>query len=147
MPTTARLVGAVLLAILGAVAANQSKVYLPDGTPPGMLVPFSAAVGAVLGWVFTGRHLDRGRGSAIAVGLGSAALLTFWVMFLFAGVEMVNRATRLSYGGSPTAALQDVFAIMMDYGRDMLQFDVALILILGGIIVGGITAWVGRRYR
>ena len=112
-----------------------------------MMVPISGALGALIGWVFTGRHLEGGGGRSVAVGLGSAALLTFWVMFLFAFLEMIHRTGRMAYGGSPTAAVQDVFAIMMDFGRNMLQTDVIGILVVGGLLVGVFTGWVGKRFR
>ena len=146
MPTTARLVGAVLLAALGALAAYLVKPYLPDGTPAVYLLPVSAGMGAILGWVFTGRHLDRGKGNGIAVGLGSAALLTFWVFLLFSGQEMIDRSMRLSYGG-PTEALQDVFNIAIDFAKDVMKTDVVATLVIGGVIVGVVTGWVGRRFR
>lgn len=148
MPTFARLAGAVLLAALGAYAAMLARAHLPDGEPGGMLIPVSAAAGAVIGWTFTGRHLDRGRGNGVAIGFGSAVLLVFWVGFLFSGQEMIYRATtRNQYGGSPTDAVQDVFNIFIDYARDVLQFDVVLVLGLGGVAVGAITSFVGKRYR
>lgn len=148
MPTFARLAGAVLLAVLGGYAAMLARAHLPEGEPGGMLIQVTAAAGAVIGWVFTGRHLDRGRGNGVAIGISSALLLVFWVGFLFSGQEMIYRATtRNQYGGSPTDAVQDVFNIFIDYVRDVLQPDVILALGLGGVVVGVATAFVGKRFR
>ena len=147
MPTFARLAGAVLLAALGVYAALLARAHLPDGEPGEMLMPMGAVVGLVIGWVFTGRHLDRGKGSPIGIGIGSAALLAFWAALLFALEEMVDRSMRNSYGGSPTDAVQDVFNIIIDYARDLLQLDVLLALGIGGVLVGLITGFVGKRFR
>ena len=147
MPTFARLTGAVLLAALGVYAASITKAHLPDGEPGTYLIPVGAVMGAIIGWVFTGRHLEGGKGSGPAVGIGSAVLLAFWVAFLFAMEEMVDRSMRNSYGGSPTDALQDVFNILIDYARDIVKLDVVLTLAVGGLIVGVITAFVGKRFR
>ena len=147
MPTFARLAGAVLLAVLGFYAATLARAHLPDGQPGEMLAPVSAVMGVIIGWVFTGRHLDGGKGSALAIGFGSAVLLAFWVALLFGIEEMIDRAMRNSYGGSPTDAVQDVFNIIVDYGRDLLKLDVILALGVGGVVVGAITAFVGKRFR
>lgn len=146
MPTFARLVGAVLLAALGAFAATLAMPYLPEGEPATMFIPVSALVGVVIGWTFTGRQLERGKGHGAAVGLGSALLLAFWVALLFAVSEMVDRSMRNSYGGSPTHAVQDVFNILIDYS-EVLKLDVILALLVGGVILGWITAFVGRHSR
>lgn len=146
MPTFARLVGAVLLAGLGVYAAMLAKPHLPDGEPGGMLIPMGAVMGGLIGWIFTGKHLERGQGQSIAIGIGSAVLLVFWSAFLFALEEMVDRSMRNSYGGSPTAAVQDIFNIMMDYA-EVLKLDVILALLIGGVLVGLITGFVGKRFR
>ena len=104
-------------------------------------------MGAIIGWMFTGKHLDGGKGSGPAVGIGSAVLLAFWVAFLFAMEEMVDRSMRNSYGGSPTDAVQDVFNIMIDYGREIVSLDVVVTLAVGGVIIGVITSFVGKYFR
>lgn len=146
MPTSSRLAGAVLLAALGAFAAYLASTHVPAGEPTGLLVPVSAVVGLFVGWLFTGRHLDRGKGKAVSVGLGSVALLTFWVFLLFSGQAMIERSTHLSYDG-PVAALQDVFAIALTFAQKVMKLDVILTLVVGGAVVGAITGWVGRHYR
>lgn len=111
-----------------------------------MLIPVSGIMGIVVGWVFTGRHLERGQGKGAAVGLGSAILLAFWVALLFAIEEMVSRSMRQQLRRQPTAAVQDVFNILIDY-TEVLQFDVILALGVGGIVVGVITGFVGKHTR
>lgn len=146
MPTFARLVGALLLAGLGVYVASLAKPYLPDGEPAEMLLPGTAVMGLIVGWVFTGRHLERGQGKGAAIGIGSVLLLAFWVAFLFAVQEMVDRSMRGSYGGSPTHAVQDVFNILLDYTA-VLQLDVIVAMVVGGVIVGVITGLVGKYTR
>ncbi len=147
MPTFSRLAGAVLLAALGVYAAILAKTHLPDGEPGGMLIPVGAAMGAVVGWAFTGRQLDRGKGNGLAIGFTSAVLLAFWVAFLFALEEMIDRSRRGQYGSSPTNAVKDVFNIIIDYAQEIMQVDVILALAVGGAVVGIVTAFVGRHFR
>ena len=146
MPTFARLVGAILLAGLGVYVASLAKPYLPEGEPAEMLLPVTAVMGLLVGWLFTGKHLERGQGKGAAIGVSSALLLAVWVAFLFAVQEMVDRSMRGSYGGSPTHAVQDVFNILLDYTA-VLQLDVLAAMAVGGVIVGVITAFVGKHTR
>lgn len=146
MPTFARLVGAILLAGLGVYVASLAKPYLPEGEPAEMLLPVTAVMGLLVGWLFTGKHLERGQGKGAAIGVSSALLLAVWVAFLFAVQEMVDRSMRGSYGGSPTHAVQDVFNILLDYTA-VLKIDVLAAMFFGGVIVGVITSLVGKYTR
>ncbi|MEZ5722298.1 MAG: TrgA family protein [Paracoccaceae bacterium] len=146
MPTFARLVGAILLAGLGVYVASLAKPYLPEGEPAEMLLPVTAVMGLLVGWLFTGKHLERGQGKGAAIGVCSALLLAVWVAFLFAVQEMVDRSMRGSYGGSPTHAVQDVFNILLDYTA-VLKIDVLAAMFFGGVIVGVITSLVGKYTR
>lgn len=146
MPTTAKLTAAVLLAVLGWFAADLVKPYLAEGRPVGLFSPISAGFGALIGWTFTGRRLHRGRGPALGIGLASAALLVFWVVLGFSLYEMVQRSMSLRYGG-PTEALEAMVKIAVENLAVAAQPDVIGALLLGGAIVGGVTRWVGGRFR
>lgn len=146
MPTSARLVGAILLAALGWLGAELVKPYLPEAQPVGWFSPVAAAVGVVVGWSFTGRRLDAGNGTAMGIGLTSAALLALAVVLGFSGYEMVRRSLRVAYDG-PVEALQDLVDIALAHLAVAAQPDVALALVAGGLLVGAITQWVARRFR
>ncbi|GKY89822.1 hypothetical protein STA1M1_36910 [Sinisalibacter aestuarii] len=146
MPTTARLVAAVLMAALGWGVATLATAYLPEGQPVGLFAPVMALWGVIVGWIWTGRKIQEGSGKPLGVGLVGAALLVFWVLLSFAGFEMVRRATRVRYGG-PVEALEDMMKIAMEYVRDQMQPDVIGALVIGGALAGVLTAWVARRFR
>lgn len=146
MPTTARLVAAILMAALGWLAAELVKPYLPEAQPVGLFSPISAGIGVLVGWTFTGRRLQAGTGTAAGIGLAGAALLVFWVTLIFAGYEMTRRSLRVIYDGS-VEALQDMVEIAVDDLKMAAQIDVVLGLVLGGLAVGAITQWVARRFR
>jgi len=145
MPTAGKLVAALLLAALGWFTADLVKPYLPEAQPVGLFSPISAVVGLGVGWFFTGKKLNRGEGSAFGIGLSSAALLAFWVAFIFSGHEMLKRALRKSYDG-PTEAAVDVFAIIGDQAKTAAKPEVIGALVVGGLVVGAITRWVAARY-
>lgn len=146
MPTTARLVAALLLAALGWGAAMLAMKYMPEGMPVGMLSPVSAAWGAVIGWVWLGRKVEHGRSGAIGLGIAAVTLAVIAVLLTFSLYEMLHRAMRVRYHG-PVEGLQDMVAIAVGYGRDVAKPDVILAIFLGGAVIGAIAGWVARRYR
>lgn len=146
MPTTTRLVAAALMAALGWFVAVLTVPYLPEGQPVGLFAPIAAVTGAFVGWLWTGRKIETGGGRPIGIGFAGSLLLLFWVLFIFSGYEMLRRATRVHYDG-PVEAIQDVFAIGIDYMRDVGRPDVLGALALGGIVIGVISGWVARRFR
>jgi hypothetical protein len=146
MPTTAKLVAAVLLAALGWFSAELVKPYLDPSQPVGLFSPVSAGFGLALGWVFTGRRLQARQGTGVGIGIASAALLVFWVTLAFSGYEMITRSMRLAYDG-PVEALQSMVDIGIEYLKTAAQADVIAALVVGGIAVGSITQWTVRRFR
>lgn len=146
MPTTARLVAALLLAALGWFTADLVKPYLPEAQPVGLFSPISALVGLGVGWIFTGKKLHGGEGSAVGIGLSSALLLVFWVAFIFSGYEMLQKALRKSYDG-PTDAAVDTFAIILDQLKTAAQPDVIAAIVVGGVVAGALTRWTAARFR
>lgn len=146
MPTTTRLVAALLMAALGWGVALLAIPYLPEGKPPGMFAPVSAAFGALVGWTWTGPKVEARVGRPLGLGFVGAVLLLLYVLVAFSGYEMLNRSSKLRYGG-PVEALQDMVAVGIDYLRTMGQPEVLGALALGGLVAGAISGWVARRFR
>ncbi|SMH58214.1 TrgA family protein [Maritimibacter sp. HL-12] len=146
MPTMARLVAALMLAALGWFTADLVKPYLPESRPLGLFAPVSAVVGLGVGWIFTGRRLHGGAGSAPGIGLSSVALQVFWVVFIFAGYDMLQRALRKTYDG-PMEALVDAFSLMSEHAMLAAQVEVIAVLVLGGLVTGTVVQWVAARWR
>jgi hypothetical protein len=152
MPTTARLVAAILMAALGYFLAELVKPYLPPAQPVGLFAPLSALVGLVIGWVHTGKHLQMAitnRSDHVpAAGLGiiGVVLVILTVTLLFSLYEMNHRSTRLHYDG-PTEAVLDAIDIGIGYLKLAAQMDVIIAALVGGVAVGMITAWVARQFR
>lgn len=146
MPTTARLVAAVLMAAFGWGVSILALAYLPEGQPVGLFGPISAAWGAVIGWVWTGGKIQNGAGKPVGIGLAGVAILIFWVVLSFSLYEMTRRAVRVRYDG-PVEALEDMLKIGLDYMRDQAQPDIIVALLAGGVVIGFITGWAARRFR
>lgn len=146
MPTTSRLVAAVLMAILAWIVAQIALTYVLENKPVGLFAPISALFGLLVGWFWVGRQIEKGTGSGVSLGFVGAVLVLFWVVLTFSGYEMLLRATRLRYDG-PIEALEDMIAIAFDYLIAQAHIEVMGVLGAGGIVVGAIVQWVSRRYR
>lgn len=146
MPTTAKLVAALLFAGLSWLVAGLYAQGLPVSVRTGWLRPVAAAVGLIFGWRISGRLVGRGMADGAANGLRSAVTIAFAVTFIFATHDMVIKAFRKLYPG-PLEAVLDIFKLMLDYGQWMLEARFLAALVLGGMICGVITEWVSRRWR
>lgn len=145
MPTMSKLIAAVLMAALGWFTADLVKPYLSEGTPTGMFSPVAAAVGVLVGWRFTGKKLQAGKGTAVAIGLTSSLLLVLITAAAFGGKEMVDRSLRKNYKG-PFDAVQGFFDNTIENLLITLQADVLIALVVGGVIVGWLTAMGARKF-
>ncbi|MAM62381.1 MAG: hypothetical protein CMH11_12900 [Maritimibacter sp.] len=146
MPTFAGLVAALLLAVLGVGVSELTRAYFDEGYPLTWLHPVAAFMGLIVGWFFTGPKLQKGTGSPIAIGLTSSVVQTLLTLFAFASELMLDRALRNSYA-TVMEAVAGVFEAMLDYGLKVAQPDVVVAILVGGVVVGSITAWVARRSR
>ncbi len=145
MPTTARLVAAIIFAAIGWYSADLVKPLLPEGMAVGKFSPVSAGFGILVGWFFTGKRLHRGRENGIAIGLASSFLLVFWVLLAFSGQQMLRRSVRKLYDG-PVEALQDMFGLAAEYLILAAIPSVIATLVIGGMVGGWITEQVAKRW-
>ncbi len=150
MPTSARLVSALFFAALGWLCAELYKPLLPEGTALGLFAPISAGFGALVGWTFTGKRADMaaniGAGGGLGIGLTSSFLLLFWVLLTFSGYKMLQNSLRKFYDG-PVQALQDLFAIAVDYLLLAAQSpEIVAALVVGGLVGGWIGEKVAQRW-
>lgn len=147
MPTTTRLVAAILTAALGWGAGFLSIPYMPEGQQLGLFLPISAGFGALIGWFWTGKKIELGLGKPLGLGFIGSVLLVFWVLMAFSLTEMLRRSSHVRYDG-PVEALQDMITVAIEYFRDLvLQPDVLGVLVVGGLLIGAICGWVSRRFR
>jgi len=145
MPTAAKLVGAILVGLLGYAAADLVVPHLPDEMPVGWFRELSAFLGAVVGWRFLGPRVGGSLGNALGFGLSAAAALVLSALILFSGIEMIKRSLRKSYAG-PVEGLKDMVQIAIDDLVYLRPPEVLAVLIVGGMVVGLLTELVARRW-
>jgi hypothetical protein len=141
-----KLFGAVLLAVLGWYAADAVGGHLPPEQKQGLLRPVSAFFGLTTGWRFMGPRMGDGIRAGIGMGLSAVVVLVLICMTVFAGAEMTRRAMRMTYGGDPFEALQDMVQIALDNVLYLNHADVIVTLLVGGMIVGFITELISHRW-
>ncbi|NPD13802.1 TrgA family protein [Xinfangfangia sp. D13-10-4-6] len=147
MPTTAKLAAAIWFALIGLVAANAFLPVLGESAGgSGMLLPASAAIGLVCGWIVMGGAIGKGMADAVAGGLQTVAVMVFFALLIFSAREMISEAFKMRYDG-PVEAMLGWAVLMMKNGQSMLTVGVVGALAVGALVGGPLCEWVGRRWR
>ena len=146
MPTAAKLVAALAVALVGALAARAYAPHLPGETVPGLFLPICAGLGALTGWRVVGPAVGRGWQFAAATGLRGVFVLLLLALALFSVREMLLRAMDLRYRGVMDALL-GVFDIAWHYMIEMADPLFAGTVVLGGVLAGCLAEWAARRWK
>lgn len=131
MPTAAKLVASVLLAILlWWISTTMLVPNLPEGQSQGVLVPILVVLAALIGWRFVGRHAGQGWQSSFGIGITGAAVILGLGAVIFATARMYHLATVHRYH-APSEAVLDIFPIAADYVMEVVTIEAAMTLVLG----------------
>lgn len=122
MPTAAKLVGAIMLAISGWFCSELIKPLMEAGRDLSKFSAICAVVGAFVGWRFLGPRADRGVGNLLSNTFTMAFVQLVLTVFVFALSEMLKNSLRKQYH-SPIAALEDIFAISAGYYHDYFSYE------------------------
>lgn len=145
MPTAGRLIGAICFGALGAYLGLLAIPYFEDGRVPSFWWPLVALAGVWSGWVVVGKRGGLGYSSAIGNGLTGVATTIFWILFVTAFADMIQKSFRRSYD-DPLEAIVNVFELGIEHGIRLAQSDVILAALIGGVVAGLITEFFARRY-
>lgn len=145
MPTAPKLVAALLFALLTWVVSGLVKQQMPEGTQAAYLAAVNGFLALILGWRITGSRAGDGMVSAVGVGITTVFAIAFYSVLAWAAWEMQEKAWKMVYG-TPVDALQDMTALMVDYGQLMLDPGVLGTMFIGGIIVAMLTEVSARRW-
>ena len=145
MPTAAKIVAAVMMALTMFLAADASKAGIAQGAALPYFSPATAAVGFLTGWMVMGGLVGRGFTKAIGSGLRTAVTAVFWVLLLFSIWQMVELSLKKRYDG-PIEAILGIFDQMVINGRLVLQPGVLITLAVGGVLTGWAAHSASRRW-
>ncbi len=145
MPTAARMIAAVIFALIGYLVAGEVKPLLPEGQPTNYLLPVSVIIPALCAWRIMGRLMGRGYVSAINTGIYASACGVVFCLLAFALGEMLKRSMRKQYDG-PFEAITGMFGIVFDYGLLLVNPTILGYLLVGGAVTGVISEWAYKRW-
>lgn len=135
MPTAPRLVAAILLAAMGAVAAYYFEPLVHEDTILPYFIYLSAGLGAVCGWWSVGRRVEYGHYGAISAGFTGAALFTFWFIFFQVAYRVIQFALWQRYRQN-SDAIDGFVDWMIEYTLLLLTPEMLGVLLVGGILSG-----------
>lgn len=147
MPTAAKLVSAILFAMIAVLAAHLYGKTMPGGRPVGSLLEVSGVVGVLCGWFIMGplAHRARGRIEAMGTGIRTSFTIVFFVLLIFACVDMMDRAIKGRYS-TPLEAILAIFERALVLAQPLMQPDILGVLLLGGLFGGALAHWAGQRW-
>ena len=145
MPTAARLTGAVLFAGLGLYLAFLTAPLFQEGRLPSYWFLLAIGAGIWAGWFFVGKQGGVPYSASVGVGLTGAAAVVFITIFVHAFVLMIENSMRRRYDG-PMEAVVDIFQLLVREGAVLLHGELVISAVVGGIIGGVLTSFIGRRY-
>ena len=145
MPTGARLMAAISLAVLAFILSGMVVPLMPESTDFGYFLPLNIVLGLLVGWFVMGRRAGRGITAAINNGLAGVVVLMLWAIFLQAANEMVRLALRNRYD-DPFEAIVAVFQIGAEFGVMIATVPMAMALVVGAVISGLLTEFAYNRW-
>lgn len=146
MPTAARLVAAMCLALIAFIVSGQIIPLMPEGTDFGYFSIINVTLGVLTGWIIMGKRAGQGSTAAINNGFTGVIALLFWGLFVQGTYEMVRQSLRHRYDG-PFEALLAIGKIGGDYAIVILVPTVIATLLVGGILAGFATEYAAKKWR
>jgi hypothetical protein len=151
MPTASKLVAALCFAFTGFFTAEAYRAALVGSGQAALAFTgmqyVMAGIGAIVGWRVMGRLAGKGWGAAVGTGLRTAVTTVFWSLMIYAIQRMIEKAFQRLYGDSPVEAVVDIFALMVDYAQQLAFPEVAIALLVGGVLGGLAAEYAGRRWK
>jgi len=145
MPTAARLMGAICLAVVGFVMSRMVMPLMPESTDFGYLIPVNIGLGLLVGWVTMGPRVGRGTTAAINNGLTGVFVLMLWGITVQAINEMVRLAMRNRYD-NVFEALTAAFQIGAEFAWMICTAPIGIALLICALVSGLLTEAVGKRW-
>ncbi|UWR27979.1 TrgA family protein [Sulfitobacter sp. S223] len=146
MPTAARLVAGVLLAILAWILSDLIRPLMPEGTDFGWFNYVNALLGLLVGWFVMGSRAGRGIVPGINNGVTGVAVLFIYALGVHSCYEMFRLALRNRYD-SPMEAITAIFLIASEFGLMIATAPVIITAAIGAVVVGLATDSAAKRWR
>lgn len=147
MPTAAKLVAAILLAISGVIVVIVTVNVYPDAARRSVgMTSAAVAIGIFVGWRGLGRRISDEEGSGVVSGLKAGIAMFLWVLFLFGLGDMIAGIMDHAYF-QPMTALLVIPAGMIKYGQMALNVPIMGTMVVLAAIVGKMTKTADNRWN
>jgi len=148
MPTGAKLVGAIALALVGWAMADVIMFRNPELAEPTPRVSalFFAAVGAFCGWRFIGSAARRGYGAAWRGGIFAALFAYIIAVILATGADLWEGLSRHNYK-NVTNLIASATNHVQEHGVLILDVPTAIALAFGGLLAGIFAGFAARLWN
>lgn len=144
MPTMGRLIGAILYGGLAWYASLLIIPLFPESADLGLFQEVNTFFGLVVGWRIAGPRAGTGYIAAFSYGLTATVAMVVMALFFNSSVVMVEQSMRRRYDG-PGEAVTDVFEMFVEHGLLMSTPEIIGTLVIGGMALGLVVEFVGRR--
>lgn len=146
MPTAAKLMAAICLAVVGYILSLMVMPLMPESTDFGYFIPLNTFLGLCVGWFVMGRRAGRGTTAAINNGLTGVFVLMLWGVGVQAINEMIRLAMRNRYDG-PFEAMVAVFQIGAEFAVIIMTAPIAIVAVIASIISGVLVEFAHKHGR
>ncbi len=143
MPTAARLISAIYLAIASAFVVKIVTEIHPDlARDVNALAATAAGVGFLVGWRGLGRKVGVEDTKASRLGLRAGVSVFLWTLFFYAFWFMIQGIIDWNYRQPMTAVLQ-IPRMMINYAKFAMNWQTITAIVILSMIGGVIThnAW------
>ena len=146
MPTAAKLVASIMLAISGFIVVIVVVNVYPDAARRSVgLTSAAVFMGLFTGWRGLGKRISEDEGSGIVSGLRSGISMFVWVIFLYALEDMIAGIKDNLYY-QPMTALLVIPAGMIKYGQMALNVPIMGTMLVLATIAGKMTKTADTRW-
>ena len=136
MPTTARFIAALCLAVLAWVVSEQIKPFFDEDKAFENFNLINLAFAVAIGWQVIGLRAGRGLSAAINNGLTGGVVLLFWCLLAHPTIRMFEILMQGHYGGA-FEAFSSIYEMMVEN-----WILIATPLIIGTLVIGSVASGV-----
>jgi len=146
MPTAARLVAAISLALVALGVSVMVMARMTEITNFGWFVQVNLGLGLVIGWMLMGPQARPGLAATLNNGITSVVVLTVCALAVQGGYEMFRLALNRRYRGLGEA-IGGIVRNMIDYAQVLANPEIPAALLLGGLLAAAATRFAARMWR
>ena len=148
MPTTAKVVSAVLFVALAWVVSDMVMAVMLEEDPHlnfGKFKLINLMIGALVGWRVLGNRVGNPYTVSVGIGLTALGALVFWCLFMHAAIEALALSMDRRFEG-PMEAIVGSVELGVEYATELARVNILAVLVSTGVFAGLLSEFVSRRW-